>query len=642
MKSRAAITGKEATAVKKPEKVPLREAFRLNSRAVKLIWQACPSYFVSTIIYAVFNALFPLAGIWFSAQILNELAGPRRPDVLWKLVVLTLAVTAALELAKSTAEHWVNSRRSLMGISEWKIYSEKMMSMDYHLAEEPRTAGLVSQALQSWNWGGWGLSLPARELSPVLSALFQIAGSVALTVPLFLQQVPVSAGALTVLNRPLSVVLLLMAMAAVTLAAPALTNRAESYETRFAEDAKFSNRLVTFNGYAAFSEKERTLDIRMYRQDTILRAYGFLNTNFKPGGEIANCARGPMGILNALSAVVSYLFTGVAYVFVCLKAWAGAFGVGAVTQYVGAVTSLSAGIITLGKELGTMRNNAAFLRTTFKFLDIPNTMYQGSLTVEKRSDHNYEIEFRDVSFHYPESDTWALRHVSMKFKVGKRLAVVGRNGSGKTTFIKLLCRLYDPTEGEILLNGINIRKYNYQEYISIFSVVFQDFQLFAFPLGQNVAVGTAYDRKKAETCLKEAAFSERLKSLPKGLDTCLYREFGEDGVEISGGEAQKIAIARTLYKDAPFLILDEPTAALDPVAEYEIYLSFNKIIGDKTAVYISHRLSSCRFCDEVAVFSHGQIVQYGTHDNLVKDTSGLYYRLWNAQAQYYQKNKEAE
>lgn len=226
------------------------------------------------------------------------------------------------------------------------------------------------------------------------------------------------------------------------------------------------------------------------------------------------------------------------------------------------------------------------------------------MTTEKRADRQYDVEFRDVSFRYPNAteDAWALRHINLKFKVGSRLAVVGMNDSGKTTFIKLLCRLYDPTEGQILLNGIDIRKYRYDEYMRIFAVVFQDFRLFALPLGQNVAAGAHYDRERVMDCLSKVDFGDRLKTLPDGLDTPLYKELDKNGVEVSGGEAQKIAIA-----------------------------------GDKTAVYISHRLSSCKFCDDIAVFDHGAIVQYGTHDQLVADENGKYYELWHAQAQYYVK-----
>lgn len=201
--------------------------------------------------------------------------------------------------------------------------------------------------------------------------------------------------------------------------------------------------------------------------------------------------------------------------------------------------------------------------------------------------------------------------------------------------IKLLCRLYDPTEGEILLNGINIQKYDYEEYMSLFSVVFQDYQLFSFTLGENVASQMHYDKEKAERCLDQAGFSDRLHELPNGLDTYLNQDFDQSGVELSGGEAQKVALARALYKDAPFVVLDEPTAALDPLAEYEIYTRFNDMVGSKTAVYISHRLSSCRFCDEIAVFQDGALVQYGEHSKLLADEDGPYYALWNAQAQYY-------
>ena len=185
------------------------------------------------------------------------------------------------------------------------------------------------------------------------------------------------------------------------------------------------------------------------------------------------------------------------------------------------------------------------------------------------------------------------------------------------------------------MNGIDVKKYNYRDYMDLFSVVFQDFQLLSQPLGDNVAGSTDWDEGRVLAALNDAGFGERLKTLPDGLRTQLYRDYGEEGVEISGGEAQKIAIARALYKNAPFLILDEPTAALDPIAEAEIYAQLDQITGDRTAIYISHRLSSCRFCDEILVFDHGQIVQRGAHEMLVNDEAGKYHTLWHAQAQYY-------
>lgn len=408
--------------------------------------------------------------------------------------------------------------------------------------------------------------------------------------------------------------------------------------------ARFGNRAFGFYGFmCADTSHDRSADLRMYsQQENVCDVYFEAINDFTPGCQLAKWAKGPMGVLCAASSCMSVLLSGVVYLFVCLKAYAGAFGIGAVSQYVGASTQLFGGIAKLIAVMGSVMYNASFLEDTFRFLDLPNRMYQGSLTTEKRSDRNYEIEFRDVSFKYPGSETYALRHVNMKFRVGSRLAVVGMNGSGKTTFIKLLCRLYDPTEGQILLNGIDIRKYRYDDYINIFSVVFQDFRLLSMPLGENVACGVDVDEAKAKKCLEDAGFGERLSTLECGLETYINTELSKTGVAFSGGEKQKIAIARALYKDSPFIILDEPTAALDPIAEAEIYSKFDTIAGDKTAVYISHRLSSCKFCDEIAVFDHGAVVQMGTHEALLGDPCGKYSELWHAQAQYYTEEAPAE
>ena len=271
----------------------------------------------------------------------------------------------------------------------------------------------------------------------------------------------------------------------------------------------------------------------------------------------------------------------------------------------------------------------------FELFDLTDEMYKGSLPMEKRSDGEYQIEFKNVSFRYPGSKEYALKNLSMKLQIGEKLAIVGRNGSGKTTMIKLLCRLYDPDEGEILLNGVNIKKFRYEEYATLFSVIFQDYILVSLKLSENVAASHTMDVDKVRKCLDDSGFWDRLQTLSQGIDTYLYKDYEEEGIDISGGEAQKIAIARALYKDAPFVLLDEPTAALDPIAESGIYTNFDKIVGNKTAVYISHRLSSCKFCDRIAVFKDGQLVQYGNHDTLLKDHDGEYAVMWNKQAKYY-------
>lgn len=256
---------------------------------------------------------------------------------------------------------------------------------------------------------------------------------------------------------------------------------------------------------------------------------------------------------------------------------------------------------------------------------------------------SYEFEFRNVSFKYPKAEKYALKNLSLTLKAGERLAVVGLNGAGKSTFIKLLLRLYEPTEGEILLNGTNIKKYSKRSYYSVFSPVFQDVELFAFPLAENVSMDTpeATDKPRAEKCLVDAGLGDKLKELPNGISTEILKVIYDDGVDLSGGEKQKLALARALYKDAPVVVLDEPTAALDALAESRLYNDFDKLIGGKTAVYISHRLSSTQFCSNVAMFRDGEMVEYGTHDDLLKQ-GGAYAEMFRIQAQYYVDSPESE
>jgi len=612
----------------------LKDAIKLTLRGYKMWYSKYPKQLISTTMHSTISALTPYVGIYLSAQIVNEIAGARDASRLRFLVLAALISATVLAMVNAVLSRWKNYETAGQWYKQEKMYADKLLEMDFRDADDSKTHERLVSMRQANNWSGWGLSKMVWEHETIVGAFFKIGGAIALTVSLFTLQVPENAGGITILNNPLFIVAIIVLLLVVTFLAPMIGYKAQSYWTRV--DGTMGNRFFSHFGIMGH-ERPRALDMRMYRQELICKHY-MENEKYSTFGvksQLAKYAWGPMGMLAAVSATVSHVFTIVIYIFVCLKAWGGAFGVGSIMQYIGAITALGSGISSFISSLGTMVNNAPYLVTVFEFLDTPNAMYQGTATTEKRSDNKYEIEFRNVSFKYPNTEEYALRNVSMKFDVGERLAIVGQNGSGKTTFIKLLCRLYDPTEGEILLNGFDIKKYSYHDYMAIFSVVFQDFKLLAFALGQNVAAAATYDHDKATKDLIKAGFGDRLQTLPNALETCLYKEFVEDGVEISGGEAQKIAMARALYRDAPFLVLDEPTAALDPVAEFEVYSKMNEIAGDKTAVFISHRLSSCRFCNDIAVFHDGELIQRGGHDALVLDESGKYFELWNAQAQYY-------
>lgn len=322
------------------------------------------------------------------------------------------------------------------------------------------------------------------------------------------------------------------------------------------------------------------------------------------------------------------------YGFAAVRAVTGMFTPGEVIAFVMYFVKIRSGVSGISSGLGNMSVDMEFMGTAFEFLDLPDQKYKGSIPTEKRDDNEYEFALKHVWFKYPNSEQYALRDVNLTWKVGEKMALVGKNGCGKSTLIKLLCRLYDPTEGEITLNGVDIRKYKYEDYMALFSVVFQDSGLFSFEVGENVAAEADYDAQRAGECIARAGMGMWLDKAGKGMETCLYKDFDPQGVEISGGEAQKLCLARAIYKGAPFIVLDEPTAALDPISEHDVYTKFNSIVGTRTAVYISHRLSSCRFCDEIVVMEEGTIAEKGSHEDLL-EKDGVYRALWTAQAEYY-------
>lgn len=628
----------------KTENKSFIRAWKLNMRALKLLHGEMPGWFTATILNGLLTAAAPYAAIWFSARLIAELCGGRDVNVLTRYVILILASSALLMLLKAIVLRWANAEDSMTYDRMRNVFIKKMLGMDFVDIDSQHVFDLKSQIDQNEGYSDLGMPRAFEAFQVFVESGFKIMGGVVLTVSLFASKIPDDSKGIMFLNSPIAAAIMLALLIGAAVAAPACYNRADRFWSDYAPRATLGNRIFSFFGFTA-RKPQRAEDMRMYdQQQNVCGKYLGRSNTFGVRSSLARDAKGKMGAFYTLSACIAVLLNGAVYLFVCLKAYGGAFGLGEVTQYIGAITALFGGLNQLVEQMGQVQVNARFVELIRKLLDTPNGMYKGSLTTEKRSDRKYSVEFRNVSFKYPGSDAYALKNMNIKFRVGSRLAVVGMNGSGKTTFIKLLCRLYDPTEGEILLNGIDIRKYRYDEYMDIFSVVFQDFKLFALPLGQNVATSSTYDEKRVTDCLIKAGFGERLKTLEKGLDTYLYKQLDKDGVEMSGGEEQKIAIARALYKDAPFIVLDEPTAALDPVAEAEIYEKFNDIAGDKTAIYISHRLSSCKFCDEIAVFDGGRMIQFGTHEELLADEGGKYHELWYAQAQYYaeQKKRAAE
>ncbi len=291
-------------------------------------------------------------------------------------------------------------------------------------------------------------------------------------------------------------------------------------------------------------------------------------------------------------------------------------------------------------SLSSLREKSAHVDDYRSFMDIP-LADEGKKVIPVPESDKYTFTFENVSFRYKGQEKYALKNINITINAGEKLAVVGLNGAGKSTFIKLLLRLYDVTEGRILLNGTDIRSFSRTEYYNLFAPAFQDVTVFAFPMAENVSMKepAATDREDAEKMLRSAGLGDKIDSLSKGVDTELLKILYDDGIDLSGGEKQKLALARALYKKAPIIVLDEPTAALDALAEYRLYQSFNDLIGSSTAVYISHRLSSTRFCDRVAMFKDGEMVETGTHEELMA-AGGAYAEMFGIQAQYYIEDKD--
>ncbi len=283
------------------------------------------------------------------------------------------------------------------------------------------------------------------------------------------------------------------------------------------------------------------------------------------------------------------------------------------------------------ETVADLDNNAMHLKDYFEFITIPEKF---SKKGKDPQSNQFEITFENVGFLYPNAEKFALRNINLTIHSGERISLVGENGSGKTTLIKLLMRLYDPTEGRILLNGVDIKEIAYDKYLQLFSTVFQDFKVYAFSIENNLTMFHETEKDRIQSALDQVGILDYVNSLPKGLDTYFTTVFDKEGVELSGGQNQKLAIARAIIKDAPIFILDEPTAALDPRAEKEIFESFDVAIKNKTAIYISHRLSSCIISDYIFVLKNGSLIESGKHEELL-ERNGLYSELFRMQADYY-------
>lgn len=593
-----------------------KEMYRLEKRLIP-----------TAVIVAVVTAVMPFVNIWFTAKIIDLLGAGTEMKKLALYIGLAVGINALLFFTNYFLGDMYFMYRSLMYNKELQTITQKLFKAEYQKLENSDFKELIHKHSEAqdrvfssfvqFSWmmrdfisGALTLLISVIMIFPLLKIGFKTTGDTYFEKPVFL----------------LTIFAAIAVMAVIILVVATQMNKA--WFKASDEYSKLDRIFYYFLNM--FSDYNTGKEIRLYKEQELIEHIA-TDKLLTEGEKILKKASLHTAKSSSFVAVLGALVGFGIYLFIGVKGLYGLFGIGSLVLYCGAFMQIINGIMKMAVTFGKTAEMAPLVNY---YIEIVNTKDDMTYGTKEFDDSKFEIEFKNVSFKYPASDTYALKNVNLKIKNGEHLAVVGRNGSGKTTFIKLMCRLYDVTDGEILINGVNIKDYTKESITKLYSVVFQDFKIFSIPLKDNICTNEKYDGNRLYACLDNSNIASRVERLPKKENTYLYKDIDKNGVEISGGEAQKLALARALYKNSPVVILDEPTAALDPVAENEIYTRFNSFVQGKTAIYISHRLSSCVFCTRIAVFDKAHLVETGTHQELL-NAGGKYSELWNAQAKYY-------
>lgn len=600
-------------------------------RSIRDIHRLSPHLLTFMTVTAVSTSIFPFVNVYFTAEIIDVLTNDSsNTRHLLFLVSAALLLNFVFYFIRNAVSYQYGIRRFTLVGREIARVNEKIFSVDYALLENP----VVYEKIRRYDDDRKQHGISSWRLQWSLSSV--ISGSITLLIAIimlweFFGAIFKKTGDSFIETPWLAIaVLAVIAVGAGIVGGMNVVIQKKYYQYNDA----FLKIDKEFNFYSDMLSNYRNgQEIRTYHEQDLIKHYA-CDQMMTKGVSLLKKMSMNTAFSGSIIAIISAVLACGVYILIGSKGLLGVFGVGSVVRFSGAFLQIVQGVINLATSLGQMKVMRESLKYYYDVLDIQPVQKGGTRPIDFNPD-TARIEFRDVSFKYPGAKNYALRHVSVEIKPGQRYAVVGKNGSGKTTFIKLLCRFYDVDEGEICINGVDIREYDIVSYRKIFSVVFQDFEIFSFTVGQDTAVAETYESDRLWNSLESAGLKERIERLPKQVETYVTRDLSEEGVDFSGGEQQKLTLARALYKNSSIIILDEPAAALDPIAEYDMYTRFNSFVGNKTAVYISHRLSSCRFCANIIVFDIGEIVQYGSHETLLCDRNGKYYQLWTAQSQYY-------
>lgn len=581
-----------------------------------------------TLLAAVCRGIRPFINVYFSARIVAQLYAGDSERALFTSVGLCIGLNFVFQFVTDWLNLTLQVSRTRLSQKERLTIENKLFTLDYAKLEDSAFQELVHLHSESMDKIYSAFSQLAWMLNDFVSGVVTLICSAVILWPLF--KLGFTKTGEGFIHSPWFFIVLVAAIGVSAVCTVFLTNYTS--KVWFHSQYRYGKLNRLFHRYRdILSNYNSGKEVRLYKEQSLISNEATAELLTK-GETILHETSKQSAAASAYMAVIGALVGFGVYTFIGVKGLLGLFDMEALVRYTGAFMQVIAGVTAIAGTFGRNAQIVPNLEYFFRIADTKSAMEYGDKTVDLS---DVEIEFKHVYFRYPSAKSDTLKNISLKIHKGERLAVVGRNGSGKTTFIKLLCRLYDADRGEILVNGVNIKELSAECCRKLFSVVFQDFKLFSLSVSDNLTAGEAPDSVYLKQCLAKADALERIERMEKQENTVLYKDIDKDGVEVSGGEAQKIALARALYKNAPVVVLDEPTAALDPVAEHRIYQQFNKFVEGKTAIYISHRLSSCRFCDTIAVFKQGELVEHGAHEDLLMNETGEYRRLWDAQAKYY-------
>lgn len=577
--------------------------------------------FWAQILVVIPNVTASFLATFLPSRLVADLTAQMALSRLIMELALIVAVMWVCNAASEMMLAYCESEGSFIYLHYAKIFAHKIMDVDYDYLED--------QEYQKISGNAWRVARFGQGVANATSIL-----------PMFLYSM---AGVLIygfLLGRK-SVILLLIVMFSVG-GSLFLLSIARKKHMQYYEQLQLSARKENYITEQA-TDSSAGKDIRLYRLiGWFLEKY---DNSLKEMGRIYGIIHDWYLFRNVSHAFLQLLMDGMAFGILVYMLVNGEITAAGFVFYIGIVSGFSVYFETALRQVMSFSNTSASISYLREFLETENSWSDsegiGTAELEKIKKQALKLEFRNVSFTYPGSEKPTLKNINVVIRPGEKIALIGLNGAGKTTLVKLMCGFYHPTEGEILVNDIPISRFTRDEYYSLVSVLFQDSTMMALTLDENITGQNPedIDRAKLENALELSGFKNVYDKLPEKGQSLLVKEVNEDSVDFSGGEKQKMLFARTLYLDTPLVILDEPTAALDPIAENELYLNYGKTVENKTSVYISHRLSSTRFCDRILLLEHGEIIEEGTHEDLLAGKT-RYAELFEVQSQYYREEDE--